>query len=60
MRPRGLLGSTSQLKIRENDKWARFDPFDGFKVGFVIDFDHPVFKVRATKGRTGLLHNLFR
>jgi UDP-3-O-[3-hydroxymyristoyl] N-acetylglucosamine deacetylase len=24
-------------------KWARFEPFDGFKVGFTIDFKHPVF-----------------
>ncbi len=29
---------------RDGDRWARFDPFDGFKVGFSIDFDHPVFK----------------
>src|SRR5690606_8305341 len=24
-------------------KWARFDPFEGFKVSFRIDFDHPAF-----------------
>ena len=30
--------------VEETDKWARFDPFEGFKVGFKIDFDHPVFK----------------
>jgi UDP-3-O-[3-hydroxymyristoyl] N-acetylglucosamine deacetylase len=32
------------IEIRDGDKWARFDPFDGFKVSFTIDFDHPVFK----------------
>lgn len=37
------------VEIREDDKWARFDPFDGFKVGFVIDFDHPVFKAGPQK-----------
>lgn len=26
----------------ESDKWARFEPFDGFKVSFKIDFNHPV------------------
>ncbi|HVF34529.1 MAG TPA: UDP-3-O-acyl-N-acetylglucosamine deacetylase [Candidatus Saccharimonadia bacterium] len=31
------------VTVRDGDKWARFDPFDGFKVGFSIDFDHPVF-----------------
>ena len=40
---------TKSVKIKEGDKWARFDPFDGFKVGFVIDFDHPVFKAGPQK-----------
>ncbi|MCE3003203.1 MAG: UDP-3-O-acyl-N-acetylglucosamine deacetylase [Xanthomonadaceae bacterium] len=31
------------ITVRDGDKWARFDPFDGFKVGFSIDFDHPIF-----------------
>lgn len=30
--------------VKDGDKWARFDPFEGFKVSFVIDFDHPAFK----------------
>jgi UDP-3-O-[3-hydroxymyristoyl] N-acetylglucosamine deacetylase len=29
--------------VQDGDKWARFDPFDGFKVGFAIDFKHPIF-----------------
>lgn len=32
------------VEVREGDKWARFEPYEGFKVGFQIDFDHPVFK----------------
>jgi UDP-3-O-[3-hydroxymyristoyl] N-acetylglucosamine deacetylase len=31
------------VKVEDGDKWARFEPFDGFKVGFSIDFEHPVF-----------------
>ena len=27
--------------MRDGDKIARFEPFDGFKVQFAIDFDHP-------------------
>jgi UDP-3-O-[3-hydroxymyristoyl] N-acetylglucosamine deacetylase len=34
--------------VREGDKWARFDPFDGFKVGFSIHFDHPIFTHRTS------------
>ena len=30
--------------VEEGDKWVRFDPYDGFKVGITIDFDHPVFQ----------------
>lgn len=37
------------IMIEEDDKWARFDPFDGFKVGFSIDFDHPVFHSHGQK-----------
>jgi UDP-3-O-[3-hydroxymyristoyl] N-acetylglucosamine deacetylase len=32
------------ITIEDGDKWVRFEPFDGFKVGFSIDFDHPAFK----------------
>ena len=32
------------IEVRLGDKWARFEPFDGFKVKFTIDFNHPVFK----------------
>jgi len=31
------------VEIRRDDKWARFEPHDGFRVSFKIDFDHPVF-----------------
>ena len=29
--------------MSEGDKTASFAPYDGFKVSFAIDFDHPVF-----------------
>jgi UDP-3-O-[3-hydroxymyristoyl] N-acetylglucosamine deacetylase len=36
------------ITVRDGDKWARFDPFDGFKVGFSIDFDHPIFTKKSS------------
>jgi UDP-3-O-[3-hydroxymyristoyl] N-acetylglucosamine deacetylase len=36
------------VTVRDGDKWARFEPFDGFKVGFSIDFDHPIFTRRTS------------
>ncbi|NHA16067.1 UDP-3-O-acyl-N-acetylglucosamine deacetylase [Thioalkalivibrio sp. XN279] len=32
------------VEVRDGDKWARFEPYDGFKIDFEIEFDHPVFK----------------
>ena len=32
------------VEVTHEDKVARFVPFDGFKVGFTIEFNHPVFK----------------
>src|SRR5579885_1952993 len=32
------------VKVEDGDKWARFEPFEGFKVAFAIEFDHPFFQ----------------
>jgi len=32
-----------RVEVREDDKLAAFEPYEGFKVGFGIDFNHPVF-----------------
>ena len=37
------------IQVEDGDKWARFEPFEGFKVGFTIDFNHPVFIERRQK-----------
>ncbi len=31
------------IKVQDGDKWAMFEPYEGFKVSFTIDFDHPAF-----------------
>ena len=41
--PKRFIRIKRCVQVEDGDKWARFDPFDGFKVGFSIDFDHPVF-----------------
>jgi UDP-3-O-[3-hydroxymyristoyl] N-acetylglucosamine deacetylase len=30
------------IVVGDRDKWVRLDPFDGFKVAFNIEFNHPV------------------
>ena len=32
-----------KIRVEDGDKWAEFRPFNGFKVNFNIDFNHPVF-----------------
>ena len=43
-RPKRFIRVTKRVRVEDGDKWARFEPFDGFKVSFQIDFEHPVFK----------------
>lgn len=45
--PKRFIRIKRSVKVEDGDKWARFDPYDGFKIGFTIDFDHPVFKDRS-------------
>ncbi|NOZ10663.1 MAG: UDP-3-O-acyl-N-acetylglucosamine deacetylase [Gammaproteobacteria bacterium] len=42
-KPKQFIRIKKTVKIEEDDKWAAFDPLDGFKVSFTIDFDHPIF-----------------
>lgn len=36
-----------KVKVSDGDKWACFEPFEGFKVSFSIEFDHPVFNMHS-------------
>jgi UDP-3-O-[3-hydroxymyristoyl] N-acetylglucosamine deacetylase len=36
-----------EVTVEDGDKRATFVPFEGFKVSFEIDFDHPVFRDRT-------------
>ncbi|MEO7198692.1 MAG: UDP-3-O-acyl-N-acetylglucosamine deacetylase [Dokdonella sp.] len=46
--PKRFVRIKKTITVRDGDKWARFEPFDGFKVGFSIDFDHPMFVKRTS------------
>ena len=41
--PKKFIRVTKPVIVEEGDKWAKFEPFEGFKVSFSIDFDHPIF-----------------
>ena len=41
--PKKFIKIMKDIEVKQNDKWAKIEPFDGFKVAFTIDFDHPSF-----------------
>jgi UDP-3-O-[3-hydroxymyristoyl] N-acetylglucosamine deacetylase len=43
-RPKRFARILRRVEVRDGDKWARFDPYPGFRVNFEIEFDHPIFK----------------
>jgi UDP-3-O-[3-hydroxymyristoyl] N-acetylglucosamine deacetylase len=51
--PKRFIRVTKPVEVREGEgpslKWARLDPFHGYKLAFEIEFDHPV--VNATGQR---------
>jgi len=43
-RPKHFIRIRRAIRVEDGDKWAAFEPFEGFKVSFTIDFEHPAFK----------------
>jgi len=47
--PKRYIRILKPIEVRDGDKVARFDPFEGFKVRFGIDFDHPAINGRSNE-----------
>ena len=47
--PKRFTRVKRQVRVEDGDKWAQFDPYEGFKVNFEIEFDHPIFKRRIQR-----------
>jgi UDP-3-O-[3-hydroxymyristoyl] N-acetylglucosamine deacetylase len=39
--PKKFIRIKETICVEDGDKWVKFEPYDGFKVSFVIDFKHP-------------------
>ena len=46
--PKRFVRIKRRIEVKDGDKKASFEPFDGFKVSFGIDFDHPAFHDRPS------------
>lgn len=40
--PKRFIRMTKPVRVEDGDKWAELRPYDGFRVDFQIDFEHPV------------------
>jgi UDP-3-O-[3-hydroxymyristoyl] N-acetylglucosamine deacetylase len=47
--PKRFIRITAPVEVKEDDKWARLAPYNGFRVNFEIDFDHPVLRKHRQK-----------
>jgi UDP-3-O-[3-hydroxymyristoyl] N-acetylglucosamine deacetylase len=47
--PKRFVRILRPVTVEDGDKSASFLPFDGFKIDFTIDFDHPVFEDRTAR-----------
>ncbi|MFR0672640.1 UDP-3-O-acyl-N-acetylglucosamine deacetylase [Enterobacterales bacterium AW_CKDN230030176-1A_HGKHYDSX7] len=45
--PKKFIRILREVTVTDGDKRATFKPFEGFKVSFEIDFDHPVLRNRT-------------
>lgn len=46
--PKRFLRVTRTVEVKDGDKWARLDPYEGYKLSFSIEFKHPVIE-RSTQ-----------
>lgn len=44
--PKRFIRIKRPVKVQQDDKYAMLEPFDGFKINFTIDFNHPAISGR--------------
>ncbi|HSM11372.1 MAG TPA: UDP-3-O-acyl-N-acetylglucosamine deacetylase [Lysobacter sp.] len=47
--PKRFIRIMRPVEVREGDKFARFAPHTGFRIGFTIEFDHPMIPARQSR-----------
>jgi UDP-3-O-[3-hydroxymyristoyl] N-acetylglucosamine deacetylase len=49
--PKRFIRILKEIEVREGDKIARFTPYDGFRLDFTIQFDHPMIPAKQSHHR---------
>ncbi|RLJ67755.1 UDP-3-O-acyl-N-acetylglucosamine deacetylase [Sulfurisoma sediminicola] len=47
--PKRFLRVKKAVEVKDGDKWARLEPYDGFKLAFSIVFNHPAVDQTGTR-----------
>jgi len=47
--PKRFMRILETVEVRDGDKFARFEPYHGFRLGFTVEFDHPA--IPASRSR---------
>lgn len=47
--PKRFIRIRETVEVRDGDKFARFTPYDGFRLGFTVEFNHPA--IPASRSR---------
>ncbi|MDD3763192.1 MAG: UDP-3-O-acyl-N-acetylglucosamine deacetylase [Nevskiales bacterium] len=45
--PKRFIRIRQPVQVQDGDKWARFEPHDGYRLAFSIDFQHPALRASA-------------
>ena len=49
--PKRFIRIKHPVEVRDGDKIARFEPFDGFRLGFTVVFDHPAIPASQSRAQ---------
>lgn len=41
--PKKFIRIKKTIEVKDGDRWVKFEPFNGYKLNFTINFAHPVF-----------------
>ena len=47
--PKRFFRIERPIEVRDGDKWARFEAYEGFRLTFEIEFDHPAIERSGTR-----------
>ncbi len=45
--PKRFLRVKQPVQVSDGDKWVRVEPYNGYRLNFAIDFDHPLVRASA-------------